>query len=81
VLLAEEQQVEPKIIAIDSKDYDKYACLNPDLIKPNYDEARKILSQEEEDDRLTQALKWPESLAALSQANWVGRWRMAVFSQ
>ncbi|WP_312743498.1 PfkB family carbohydrate kinase [Sphingobacterium multivorum] len=71
VLLAEEQQIEPKIIAIDSKDYDKYACLNPDLIKPNYDEARKILSQEEEDDRLTQASKWPESLAALSQANWV----------
>lgn len=70
-LLYQEQQKDPKIIAVDSKDYYKYRCLKPDLIKPNYEEARKILGQEEEDDRIAQALQWSESLCVVSNARWV----------
>ncbi|WP_293908172.1 PfkB family carbohydrate kinase [Sphingobacterium sp. UBA5670] len=70
-LLYQEQQKNPKIIAVDSKDYYKYNCLRPDLVKPNYEEACKILGHKPEKDRITQALEWSESLCVISKANWV----------
>lgn len=70
-MLYQEQQKNPKIIAVDSKDYYKYNCLQPDLIKPNYEEACKILGHKAEKDRITQALEWSESLCVISKASWV----------
>ncbi|MDR0262451.1 MAG: PfkB family carbohydrate kinase [Sphingobacterium sp.] len=70
-LLYQEQQKDPKIIAVDSKDYYKYNCLRPDLVKPNYEEACKILGHKPEKDRIVQAFEWSESLCVISKANWV----------
>lgn len=70
-LLYQEQQKNPKIIAVDSKDYYRYNCLRPDLVKPNYEEACKILGHKPDKDRITQALEWSESLCVISKANWV----------
>ncbi|WP_286736313.1 MULTISPECIES: PfkB family carbohydrate kinase [Sphingobacterium] len=70
-LLYEEQQKDPKIIAVDSKDYYRYNCLRPDLVKPNYEEACKILGHKPQNERVIQALEWSESLCVISKANWV----------
>ncbi|MCW8311873.1 PfkB family carbohydrate kinase [Sphingobacterium thalpophilum] len=70
-LLVEEQLRDRKVIVVDSKDYYRYRELRPDLIKPNYEEARKILGQEEEEDRVAQAMQWSESLCVISSARWV----------
>jgi len=59
----------PKFIAVDAKNFERYACLKPNLIKPNFTEAsllatEKILTK----DRVLQVPKWQEQLAQKTQA-------------
>ena len=70
-MLYQEQQLHPKIIVVDSKDYRKYGCLRPNLIKPNYEEARLILGQRENEDRARQGMQWSKQLAEVANAHWV----------
>ncbi len=70
-LLYQEQLLHPKIIAVDSKDYQKYRCLHPNLIKPNYEEARHMLGQQADADRIRQGMAWSKQLADLANVHWL----------
>lgn len=63
------KEQEDKIFAVDCKDYQRYKMLEPTLIKPNYNEALKIVGEEPEDDRVTQAMRWSEQLWEYSRAH------------
>lgn len=61
-LLLSLKEQEDKVFAVDCKDYQRYKMLSPTLIKPNYNEALKIVGEEPADDRVTQAMQWSEQL-------------------
>lgn len=66
--LAELQNANKKLLAIDAKFYERYRILRPDFIKPNYQEALKITGSQYVRDRKKQVIEWGEVLAAQTGA-------------
>lgn len=68
-LLISLKEKDNKVFAVDCKDYSRYKMLEPTLIKPNYEEALKIIGEEPEEDRVAQGMRWSGELWENSRAS------------
>lgn len=70
-LLIQLKSEDHKVFAVDCKDYERYKALEPTMIKPNYQEARNIVREDAEDDRVQQASRWSRQIWKRSNAQLV----------